>query len=222
MKRCPTCHRTYIEEHLSFCLDDGTPLLSNEPSGYDPMATAILPEPRITNPSPNPVYGQPPPPAAPMGGSTGIKLNSRNIGFTGAGLVILGFFLPIVSIMGFFGFSYFTLIQFSASMLTGVGILLLGLGSLFLVLKNNFKPLIATGALALLILLIDYIRLKTMIASNLPAMTGVGGQAAADPDFNSAMGQAIGAIIQLSWGAFIIAAGAILLIVAGAKKQPLP
>ena len=26
MKRCPTCHRTFTEEHLSFCTEDGTPL----------------------------------------------------------------------------------------------------------------------------------------------------------------------------------------------------
>lgn len=27
MKRCPTCNRTYTDEHLSFCIDDGTPLV---------------------------------------------------------------------------------------------------------------------------------------------------------------------------------------------------
>ncbi len=26
MKRCPTCNKTYTEENLSFCIDDGTPL----------------------------------------------------------------------------------------------------------------------------------------------------------------------------------------------------
>jgi hypothetical protein len=184
------------------------------------MATAVLPEPRITDPSPYPAYGQPP--AAGTAASPGIKFNSRNMGFTGAGLVILGFFLPVVSIMGFLGFSYFTLIQFSPAMLTGAVILILGLVSLFLVLKNNFKPLIVTGILSLLILVVDYIRLKTLVASNFPAMTGVGGRTSADPEFNARMGQAIGAVIQLSWGAFIIAAGAILLIVVGARKKPLP
>jgi len=207
-----------MEEHLAFCLDDGTPLMRVESGGFDPAATAVLPEPRVTDPSPYPVYGQQPLAAA---GGTGINFNNRNLGFTGAGLVILGFFLPVVSIMGFLGFSYFTLIQFSPAMLTGVGILILGLVSLFLVLKNNFKPLIVTGALALLILIIDYIRMKTLVASNLPAMMGTG-RAAADPELNASMNQVIGAVIQLSWGAFVIGAGAILLIVAGAKKQSLP
>ena len=27
MKRCPTCNRTFNEEHLSFCVEDGTPLV---------------------------------------------------------------------------------------------------------------------------------------------------------------------------------------------------
>jgi hypothetical protein len=220
MKRCPACQRTYVEEHLAFCLDDGTPLVRAEPGGFDPMATAVMPEPRVTDPNPYPAYGQPPVAGAAAGG-TGIKINNRTLGFTGAGLVIAGFFLPVVSIMGFLGFSYFTLIQFSPAMLTGVGILILGLVSLFLVLKNNFKPLIATGALALLILIIDYIRMKTLVASNLPAMTGTG-RAAADPEFNASMNQVIGAVIQLSWGAFVIAAGSILLIIAGAKRQSLP
>lgn len=28
MKRCPTCNKTFTDQNLSFCLDDGTPLLS--------------------------------------------------------------------------------------------------------------------------------------------------------------------------------------------------
>lgn len=28
MKRCPTCNRTFIDQNLSFCVDDGTPLLT--------------------------------------------------------------------------------------------------------------------------------------------------------------------------------------------------
>jgi ketosteroid isomerase-like protein len=28
MKRCPTCNRTYTDQNLSYCIDDGTPLIS--------------------------------------------------------------------------------------------------------------------------------------------------------------------------------------------------
>jgi TolB-like protein/Flp pilus assembly protein TadD len=40
-KRCPTCGRTYIDETLSFCLEDGAPLVYHD-SGAEP-ATAIFP-----------------------------------------------------------------------------------------------------------------------------------------------------------------------------------
>ena len=31
MKSCPTCHRTYTDASLNFCLEDGTPLTVNAP-----------------------------------------------------------------------------------------------------------------------------------------------------------------------------------------------
>jgi len=37
MKRCPTCNRSYPDDTLSFCLEDGTRLASD----YDPEATVI-------------------------------------------------------------------------------------------------------------------------------------------------------------------------------------
>jgi hypothetical protein len=42
MKRCPTCNRTFADEHLSFCLDDGTPLQRVDTSSEEP--TLVLPE----------------------------------------------------------------------------------------------------------------------------------------------------------------------------------
>lgn len=33
MKQCPTCHRTFTDETLSYCLDDGSPLLDASGSG---------------------------------------------------------------------------------------------------------------------------------------------------------------------------------------------
>ena len=53
MKRCPNCNRTYTDDSLSFCLADGTPLLSADasPPSYD--ANLNVPSPA----------GVPPPPA---------------------------------------------------------------------------------------------------------------------------------------------------------------
>lgn len=44
MKQCPTCNRIYPDDTLSFCLDDGTPLITS----YDPEATRVI----------NPSHGQ--------------------------------------------------------------------------------------------------------------------------------------------------------------------
>ncbi|MGB7924784.1 MAG: hypothetical protein WCF57_16195 [Pyrinomonadaceae bacterium] len=56
MKRCPTCQRTYTDDSLRFCLQDGAALLSvdDAPASHDPSATLVLPEggaPRATPPT---------------------------------------------------------------------------------------------------------------------------------------------------------------------------
>src|SRR5262245_12633175 len=70
MKRCPQCNRTYSDDALSFCLDDGSPLVSaTAPSSFDPSATVQYPQGRDTSPPPTIAYpGQsaPPPPPPPQ------------------------------------------------------------------------------------------------------------------------------------------------------------
>ncbi len=57
MKRCPTCNRTYTDLSLNFCLEDGTPLTTDAPSGPDPNATLRYPSPRDTaEPPPTEIY----------------------------------------------------------------------------------------------------------------------------------------------------------------------
>ncbi len=69
MKRCPQCNRTYTDDALSFCLDDGSPLLSTGAPGSDPSATVQYPQPRDTSPQPtiafNPGQAAAPPPPPP-------------------------------------------------------------------------------------------------------------------------------------------------------------
>ncbi len=67
MKRCPQCNRTYADDALSFCLDDGSPLLSTSaPTPSDPSATVQYPQSRDTSPQPTIAFNQgqaaPPPP----------------------------------------------------------------------------------------------------------------------------------------------------------------
>jgi hypothetical protein len=70
MKRCPQCNRTYTDDALSFCLDDGSPLtIAGGPPPSDPSATVQYPQARDTSPQPtiafNPVQAAPPPPPTP-------------------------------------------------------------------------------------------------------------------------------------------------------------
>ena len=55
MKRCPSCNRTYTDEALSFCLEDGTPLLIEAPTPAT-AGTLPYPPPRDTDPPPTQVY----------------------------------------------------------------------------------------------------------------------------------------------------------------------
>jgi hypothetical protein len=65
MKRCPQCNRTYADDALSFCLDDGSPLIGTSAPGSDPSATVQYPQPRDTSPQAtiafNPAQTPPPP-----------------------------------------------------------------------------------------------------------------------------------------------------------------
>ena len=57
MKRCPQCNRTYTDDALSFCLDDGSPLVGTAaPSSFDPSATVQYPSTRDTSPQPTIAY----------------------------------------------------------------------------------------------------------------------------------------------------------------------
>lgn len=66
MKKCPTCNRTFTDDALSFCLDDGSPLLATgaggESGSYDPAATIQYNPGRETNPPPPPAYAPAPTP----------------------------------------------------------------------------------------------------------------------------------------------------------------
>src|SRR4051812_5382823 len=64
MKRCPNCNRTYTDEALNFCLEDGTPLVAAPPQ-LDNNETQ-----RYISPSTNPY-----PPAAPSNPPRGPYVN---------------------------------------------------------------------------------------------------------------------------------------------------
>src|SRR5262245_14677447 len=73
MKRCPSCNRTYTDLSLNFCLEDGTPLVTEAPRSdlgatapYTPARhTAEPPPTEIYRPETRPSPSQPPPPINP-------------------------------------------------------------------------------------------------------------------------------------------------------------
>ena len=50
MKRCPTCKRTFDDDTLSFCLEDGTPLVRDAASRADSQETLVSPSPSVRAP----------------------------------------------------------------------------------------------------------------------------------------------------------------------------
>lgn len=64
MKRCSTCNRTYTDQNLSFCIDDGTPLT---PVDADDDATVVTPS-KTEADDPNTAAYQPPRAYVPPGG----------------------------------------------------------------------------------------------------------------------------------------------------------
>jgi TonB family protein len=73
MKSCPACQRAYDDDAMSFCLDDGTPLVNIvADSAYDPGATLKIPAARLTSDAPTEILrgeGVAPGQAAPQAAS---------------------------------------------------------------------------------------------------------------------------------------------------------
>ena len=64
MKRCPTCNRSFDDDTLSFCLEDGTPLVRDSASRANSQETLVSPSPSLPRPEsgsalpPTQTYGQ--------------------------------------------------------------------------------------------------------------------------------------------------------------------
>ena len=133
----------------------------------------------------------------------------------GSALLIIGVFLPIISVM-FFSFSLFTFIQgaslgedptgmVSLFRIIGIAILVLGIGSLALSWKNTFKPLIGTGVISLGILAFVFIKLQT-----------------ATSDVPPEQREMAAGLVSTGMGFYVMVLGAIALIVAGVMKTAAP
>src|SRR6476661_2699270 len=65
MKRCPTCKRSFEDDSLAYCLDDGSPLVPE--TGPESEATLVTPSPSLAPPPPPTQFAQYQPAAPPVG-----------------------------------------------------------------------------------------------------------------------------------------------------------
>jgi len=87
MKRCPTCKRTFEDDSLAYCLDDGSPLVAE--TGPDSEATLVSPSPS----APPPTLVSPYPPAV----SPARPAPKRRVWpWVVGGLLLLFFFVVVI------------------------------------------------------------------------------------------------------------------------------
>ena len=116
MKRCPACQRTYEDDSLAFCLEDGSTLVSGGSDASDLPATLIMADPRLTNPvrpetapmspvhqsAPPQAYTAPPPAWSPMQPPQMYPMVSarpgRGLAITSLICAIAGFLLLVICI----------------------------------------------------------------------------------------------------------------------------
>ncbi|MEO6052253.1 MAG: hypothetical protein ABIP78_13110 [Pyrinomonadaceae bacterium] len=108
MKRCPECRRDYYDDTLSFCLEDGTPLVQGSvPIGQiseDEPATAILHTTDAVGEAPTraQIHTTEQTAVLPSGVAEAPKR-----GFDKR-LLAIPFLLAIIALGGFFGYKYFS------------------------------------------------------------------------------------------------------------------
>ncbi len=90
MKSCPTCNKTYTEEHLSFCIDDGTPLVTVVPEDRTiPVAPRFNDGPKTSDRAEWDASPYQPPSYVPPGGSSQRRVWPWIVGI--GGVVLLAF-----------------------------------------------------------------------------------------------------------------------------------
>jgi hypothetical protein len=159
MKHCPTCRATYPDDGPEFCVNDGTPLASSDPS-YNPGGQWQAPPPPPQNwgyPPPVPPDSATPPGAARLASTTLI------MGITATATLILGFVLSASASTSYYGPNVgmikFASILFIVMFITGLTAINLGFVALSMLTQNpthKVKSIVglALGALPFLLIMI--------------------------------------------------------------------
>ncbi|HWT02525.1 MAG TPA: hypothetical protein VN256_19890 [Pyrinomonadaceae bacterium] len=142
-------------------------------------------------------------------------MDSRILGIVGGVLVLLGIFLPLVTVtIGQAGMSQSVsfLDSIKGGSWEGWVLLLLGIGSIVLAVLRQYRFLIVTGVITLGIVVLNYINMKSSLAKAMGS---------ADPE----MLERMGVDVSTNWlGWLVLGLGALILLAAGAtgKNAPAP
>jgi hypothetical protein len=140
-------------------------------------------------------------------------MDSRILGIVGGVLVLLGIFLPLVTVtIGQAGMnqsvSFFDSIK--GGSWEGWVLLLLGIGSIILAVLRQYKFLIVTGVITLGIVVLNYINMKSSLAKAMGS---------ADAETLERMG----VDVSTNWlGWLVLIIGSLVLIAAGATGKNAP
>ena len=97
MKYCPVCKRRFDEPWLSFCSDDGTPLIQELTPPADPNWNPQIREPKVKTPDEEPTQWLPREQPLPGGWIADRWLGLRRTIYYGAVLITVGHFAIALS-----------------------------------------------------------------------------------------------------------------------------
>jgi hypothetical protein len=135
MKNCPSCHTTYPDDGPEFCVNDGTPLVSSDPS-YSPGGQWNAPPPPPQN------WGYPPPvppDSASAPGAGRLASTALMMGIMATASLILGFLLSASAANSYYGPNV-TMIKFATvffMLMFITGLTAISLGFVALSMSSN-------------------------------------------------------------------------------------
>jgi hypothetical protein len=140
-------------------------------------------------------------------------MDSRILGIVGGVLVLVGIFLPIVTVSAAHGEvsqSVSFLDAIKAGSWEGIVVMLAGIASIALAVLRKYKILLVTGVITLGVVILNLINMKSSIAKGL-------GQT------DAASLEAMGVDVNTQWiGWIVLILGGLILLAAGAMGRNLP
>lgn len=129
----------------------------------------------------------------------------QKLGYTGSALLLVGAFLPLVSLPIVGNISYMR-----GGQGDGILIVILAAASFWIVAKEAYRGLWLTGAISLCIIGFTFFRFQRAMSGLQDSMT------------DNPIGAVIGNMFQLQWGWVVLVAGAVLLLVCARSSHTAP